>query len=194
MQPKAHFLLKQQISKFCEVDSRLCNVLEHLFTDTMLGEKEFFEIEGEKAQKFGFLISGCLRSFKTYETGKELLTDFLLPGDFIVAAVNFGENNLVTIQTIKNCEILVADYQKLEKLAEKEKEVFNFKKNLTSKLIKEKIERENNKANLDASDRYNIFLKKYPNLLNQIPHYYVASYLGISSTQLSRIRKKISLS
>lgn len=40
-----------------------------------------------------------------------------------------------------------------------------------------------------ASERYNIFIKQYPNLLNLIPHHYIASYLGVTPESLSRIRK-----
>jgi CRP-like cAMP-binding protein len=40
-----------------------------------------------------------------------------------------------------------------------------------------------------ASDRYDMFIKHYPNLLNLIPHHYIASYLGVTPESLSRIRK-----
>lgn len=40
-----------------------------------------------------------------------------------------------------------------------------------------------------ASERYEIFIKLYPDLLNRIPHHYIASYLGITPESLSRIRK-----
>ena len=42
----------------------------------------------------------------------------------------------------------------------------------------------------DASERYASFRQEYPDLENQIPQYQVASYLGITPTQLSRIRAK----
>ncbi len=40
-----------------------------------------------------------------------------------------------------------------------------------------------------ASERYAKFITLYPNLLNLIPHHYIASYLGITPESLSRIRK-----
>jgi len=40
-----------------------------------------------------------------------------------------------------------------------------------------------------ASERYEIFMKLYPDLLNMIPHHYIASYLGVTPESLSRIRK-----
>ena len=43
----------------------------------------------------------------------------------------------------------------------------------------------------NASERYEIFLKIYPNLMNQIPHHYISSYLGITPESLSRIRRAL---
>lgn len=42
-----------------------------------------------------------------------------------------------------------------------------------------------------ASNRYESFVKLYPDLLNKIPHHYIASYLGITPESLSRIRKAV---
>jgi hypothetical protein len=43
---------------------------------------------------------------------------------------------------------------------------------------------------LQADERYKIFKQEYPNLENLIPQYHIASYLGVTPTQLSRIRAK----
>ncbi len=43
----------------------------------------------------------------------------------------------------------------------------------------------------NATERYTMFLELYPNLLNQIPHHYISSYLGITPESLSRIRKAL---
>jgi len=43
---------------------------------------------------------------------------------------------------------------------------------------------------LDADRRYSLFQKQFPQLEQQIPQYHIASYLGVTPTQLSRIRRK----
>ena len=40
----------------------------------------------------------------------------------------------------------------------------------------------------DATENYMVFRKEFPNLENQIHLYHIASYLGITPIQLSRIR------
>jgi len=54
--------------------------------------------------------------------------------------------------------------------------------------IKEK--REIELVTIEATGRYEIFKKEHPNLENLINQYHIASYLGITPTQLSRIRAK----
>lgn len=185
-------LLKTNFSKFCKLDNKTWEIVLEIFTPKTIKAKELFTMEGDKSDKFGFVYSGHLRMFNSYENGNELTKYFIRPSDFFVGTINCDEQNLVSIQAITDCEILVADYKKLDSLAKTEKVIYEFKTNLISKFVKIKQKRENNYLNMDATDRYNIFLEDYPNLLNVIPHYYIASYLGISSTQLSRIRKKIS--
>jgi hypothetical protein len=45
-------------------------------------------------------------------------------------------------------------------------------------------------AMLDAKARYYKFMRENPDLINRIPQYYIAAYLGITPQSLSRIRKE----
>jgi CRP-like cAMP-binding protein len=44
---------------------------------------------------------------------------------------------------------------------------------------------------LSPQERYNKLIKKDPKLVQRIPQYYLATYLGITPESLSRIRKRI---
>ena len=193
MQSELYILLKNKFSQFCQFDNQTWKILQNIFIPEIIAKGELFAVEGEKVARFGFVYSGCLRMFNHTESGNELTKHFLLHGDFFVGAMNYGEKNSVSIQSLNKSEILIADYKRLEELSESERSIQDFKNNLVSKYIQINQNRENNYLKLDALSRYNIFLSAFPNLINQIPHYYIASYLGISSTQLSRIRKKITL-
>ena len=45
---------------------------------------------------------------------------------------------------------------------------------------------------LDASQRYRLFQSEFASLEQLVQQYHIASYLGISATQLSRIRHQMS--
>ena len=44
---------------------------------------------------------------------------------------------------------------------------------------------------LTASERYELFIKKHPDILQRVALKHIASYLGIDIATLSRIRKSI---
>jgi CRP-like cAMP-binding protein len=44
---------------------------------------------------------------------------------------------------------------------------------------------------IDAVDRYKAFIDQYPDVMQQLPQYLIASYLGITAPSLSRIRKQL---
>jgi hypothetical protein len=56
--------------------------------------------------------------------------------------------------------------------------------------LMDKAQHSANLATLDARDRYYKFMREKPHLINRIPQYYIAAYLGIKPQSLSRIRKE----
>ncbi|MGE4347904.1 MAG: Crp/Fnr family transcriptional regulator, partial [Flavobacteriaceae bacterium] len=65
---------------------------------------------------------------------------------------------------------------------------------LAEQFFVHKEQREVNIVMLDADKRYLIFQQEFPFLEQLIPQYHIASYLGITPTQLSRIRRKLTKS
>lgn len=191
MEIESYILLKNEISRFCQLNNQDWEIFRDVFAPKALAKNDFFAIEGKKAEKFGFVYSGCLRMCNINESGKDLTKHFIRSGDFFVGAVNYYDKNSVSIQAVNNCEILMTDYKKLEELSKTYKFISEFKNNLVSQYIQIKQKRENNYLNLESTERYKLFLIDFPSLLNQIPHHFIASYLGVSATQLSRVRRKI---
>jgi len=62
---------------------------------------------------------------------------------------------------------------------------------ITSKGLAEKVNKISSMMAEDATERYLSFFGKFPGLANRIPLSYLASYLGITQSSLSRIRKNI---
>lgn len=62
---------------------------------------------------------------------------------------------------------------------------------ITSKGLAEKVNKISIMMAEDATERYLNFFERFPKLANKIPLSYLASYLGITQSSLSRIRKNI---
>jgi hypothetical protein len=62
---------------------------------------------------------------------------------------------------------------------------------MTSKHLREKLARISPMVTQDATTRYLEFIENNPQLANRIPLSYLASFLGMTQSSLSRIRKNI---
>ncbi len=62
---------------------------------------------------------------------------------------------------------------------------------ITSYVLESKLKFTSNMLVQDAQQRYLTFLDHYPKLANRVPLHMLASYLGITPSSLSRIRKHI---
>ena len=95
-------------------------------------------------------------------------------------------------RTEDNYKYTDEDFEKYKELIEKYNEFKTFYINYLEKnwvIIKEK-----NEISLildDATTRYENFIKNNPNIENRIAKHHIANHLGITPTQLSRIRKKL---
>jgi hypothetical protein len=95
----------------------------------------------------------------------------------------------MNIQALEDCLISVANYKEVFSYVNTDAELTNIILSNFQKLNRQNHSRIEALIKGDAMTKYKWFLNEYPNLLNRIPHYYIANFLGITPTQLSRTRK-----
>ncbi len=179
-----------QISPIKEVTFK---ELKKRFKPLQLNKNDFFVRESEYAQQIGFLKKGIIRAFFVNQEGKEYTKQFFV-GSSIIGAYNSlltKQPNKIAQQALTDCEILVADYREMENLYTKFHDLERLGRKIAEFYFLEKEQKEIEMALLDADKRYLIMRQRFPSIETMIPQYYIASYLGVSPTQLSRIRKKL---
>ena len=165
-------------------------ITDSIHNTELIKHKDFFLKYGRPCTKIGKLSKGVMRGFVHDNDGGELTTHFYLEGDMIIGSYIPNVNTSMTIQALTDCEISVANYSEVMSQVNKNQEITIIITREFEKLNKQLQSRLVSLLNLNASEKYNLFLENYPGLLNRIPHYYIAQYLGITPTQLSRIRKQ----
>lgn len=178
---------------------------EHNFTET---EKDFIlpkfkkvELkkgaiilqENEVVRDQYFVLDGCLRTYFIDVSGKEFTLQFAINDWWISDYTAFFSTTkaILNIECIKaatlykisreNMEDLYKSFPRLEHLFRKKLEnaFASFQKRILSNLAQ------------SAQERYLSFIETYPNIEQHIKNYHIASYLGITTESLSRIRKKM---
>lgn len=181
------------INKISTIKEVTFNELKKSFKPLHLKKNDFFVREGEYAKQIGFLKKGVVRAFFLNQEGKEYTKQFFVDSSIIGAynSLLTKQPNKIAQQALTDCEVLVADYTEMENLYTKFHDLERLGRKIAEFYFLEKEQKEIEMALLDADKRYLIMQQRFPSIENIIPQYYIASYLGISPTQLSRIRKKL---
>ena len=151
---------------------------------------QYFSKEGAYPKEIGLVESGLLRIYYLDEAGKEWNKAFLRNANFVMATPNIEEKSSTYIQALLPTHLFCISIEDWQKAAITFPELKTLHQQVLMQYMKEKQEREISLLAKDARQRYAAFQKQFPDLEELIPHYHIASYLGITPTQLSRIRKK----
>lgn len=189
-------LFKKYINKISPIQKATFAELEKCFKPTRLKKNDFFIREDAYAQQIGFLKKGIVRAFFLNQEGKEYNKQFFV-GPAIIGpytSLLTKKPNRIAQQALTYCELLVADFRQIEALYDQYHDLERLGRKIAEHYFLEKEEKELEMALLDADQRYLLMRERFPTIESIIPQYYIASYLAISPTQLSRIRKKLNQS
>lgn len=167
--------------------------LESLFEKLELGKGDRFLEYGTICDLVGYIEIGSVIFLKHDSEGNQIATDFLFDGDWVSYYTSLlleipsdveiicNEDSVIHVLTKSNLEMAYQSLPKMERMG---------------RLLAEQafIELENRTLNLQkfsGKDRYLDLMQRKPKVLEKIPQYYIASYLGIQPQSLSRIRKEI---
>jgi len=184
--------LKEHLNKIVQFTESEMELFIALFSEKQLKKNEYFAREGELSKKFAFVSSGIIRAFYRNNEGNEYNKTFFTKNNFVGAYSSLVTNqkNLINIQCLTDCTFLIANFSDLTRLYDSNPKIERLARILAEQFFVSKEKREIELVMLDATGRYEIFQIEHPNLESLIPQYHIASYLGITPTQLSRIRAK----
>ncbi|UKT64481.1 Crp/Fnr family transcriptional regulator [Pedobacter mucosus] len=156
-------------------------------------KEEYFSEAGKIAQEVGFVLDGVVRVLYYNNKGEEITKYFIEEHNLVVDLESF-ENEIPSsayVQAITDCKIIVFSKKNWLDLSNTIVGWDAIVLKMISKALRQKVERRSPLISEDATTRYLMFLDIYPNVVNRIPLSYIASYLGVTQSSLSRIRKNI---
>lgn len=182
--------LYKYLNQITPISSKTWTLLEDFFIEKELKKSEYFCVIDKVATKVAFLQKGVVRSFYTNKEGQELNKNFFVAPAFIGAYSSLitQTSNKLAQQALTDCLIWETDYANIKKLYDTCPDLERLGRLIAEYYFVEKEIREVNLLNLEAKEYYKIFQLQYPTLEKQISQYHIASFLGITPTQLSRIR------
>lgn len=149
---------------------------------------------GDIPASFAFVARGLFRSFITDEKGNEYNKNFFYENTFpgSMVALLRHEPSQFAIVALEPAQIIEIDFTAYRKLLLQRDDLKLFQIHYLEKnWLLAKDAREIAIVQEDATQRYLRFIQDYPFLVERLPQHHIASHLGITPTQLSRIRKKL---
>lgn len=184
--------LRASIEGYAPLDARTWRDLLRHCRVTRLAKHEFFCVAGSTPTSFGFVHSGLLRVYVSDDEGREYNKIFFDEGTFpgAMAALLTGQPSVFAIEALEDTCMLRIDFEGYRALLRRRADLMWFHiKYLEHNWLLKKEPRELALVHDDASERYRRFVREYPELHERLPLFHVASHLGITPTQLSRIRR-----
>lgn len=165
------------------------------FKKISLDKGEFLLKAEEKVRDNHFIQEGCLRTYFIDVSGKEHTLQFAVKGwwisDYIALFAKTETKSVSYIECIKKATLYKISKDDFDALYKEIPKIGHFHiKNLESAFAKLQNRILEN-LTLPAQERYINFVNAYPNIEQNVKNYHIASFLGITTESLSRIRKKI---
>jgi CRP-like cAMP-binding protein len=157
-----------------------------------LKKNEFLVKENEVCPYFCYIESGILQH--TLLADYEEKTTYLSLRNTVTSSLNsflFDKPSRKSIKALFDCKLWVLDIVSFRELIKTNTAFHQFYYNLIEKQICLIDDYRIDLLTLTPEERYKKLLVTEPNLIQQVPLHYLASFLGISSRHMSRIRKNV---
>ncbi len=183
---------KSHIQKFVPVtEEEFTAILSFLQVHTVK-KKENLLTEGQVCRYHYFVVSGCLRKFFINEKGVEQTTEFAIENWWITDNIAYERKQPTEfyIQAVEGSEVLRIDQASQEKLLTTIPKMERYFRFIYQRAYAASQMRIKYLYDLSKEEFFHHLNGKYPEFVQRIPQYLIASYLGFTPEYLSEIRKK----
>lgn len=167
------------------------DTFKHLFKRQEIAAKTILLQEGQISRTMFFIEKGCLRTWVNND-GKEITTQFFFEGDKVSSIESFraSQPSLYSIESLEPCILQTISQQEFQNALENKPEI---KEEMQEHLFKRLLQSQKTFYSYlknNPQQRYKELIEEHPQIIQRIPQHYIASYLGITSVSLSRIRNR----
>lgn len=185
--------LKTILKNQFKFDEALINKLYEHLEKKVYYKGDYYLKPGQYPRRFGFIESGCFLYYQL-EGDKKTAIDFSFENSWNtdLASLNEGRPSEMGIEALKKSTLLNLTADSMFSLIKTNPAFAIVKSHYVEQSFAKVSRHDRRMLTMDATERYLDLFKHNPQILEDVPQYYIASYLGITPQSLSRIRKDLS--
>jgi CRP-like cAMP-binding protein len=154
---------------------------------------DFLLSKGQVANKYFCVEHGLIRSYVYDYDGNDITTGFIGKNEIAIDVVSLFHSipTVEYFQALTDCECYAINLEQFQLLYHSIKGLNEWGRAWMSESLFKLKQRTISMITESAGTRYNMLQAEHPEILQQAPLKFIASYLGITDTSLSRIRKEL---
>ena len=191
---KSFLALRNSLASYAPISDETWEAFRGISKFRSLAKHTLLYRAGNMPQSYAYVYQGLIRCFVCDENGKEYNKNFFDEGMFpgSMTALLTSCPSVLAFETIEDSLLIEIDFLAYRKLMIEKSDLKLFQiYYLEKNWLLAKDSREIEIVQDDATARYLRFIDERPSLVNRLAQYHIASHLGITPTQLSRIRKNL---
>ena len=168
------------------------NTLQEKLTIQQLKKGEFLTRNGDISQHVSFINRGLMRSFYLVN-GKEICTAFVCENEYFGSYASFLNRmpSPENIDALEDCELVNLSFNDMQSVY-KSNPVFEiFGRKIAEMLFILISSQTTRLLTMTPEERYQSVIQRQPFIIQRVPQYMIASFIGITPEHLSRLRKKM---
>ena len=169
-------------------------LIESVFYKVNVKKGDILFKPGDTVDTHYYIYDGCLRTYYLNSQGREYTVQLAVKDWWISDYTAFfsTEKAIMTVEAIKDSVLYRISKEDKEYLYSKIPKIDRFFRIKLERAFGAFQRRILSGLSLSAKERYIRFIKAYPSIEKSVKNYHIASYLGITTESLSRIRKELS--
>lgn len=184
--------LLQHIARFIPVTKEEYAAMQSSFTTITVAKKHNLLAEGKICTHKYFVVKGCLRLFFLNEKGVEQTIQFALENWWMTDYASFSTQKPsgFFIQAVEKTELIAIDFASQEKLLAQFPQMERYFRLVLQRAHAAAQFRLKILYELSKEEQYRQFTTLFPEFVQRIPQYLLASYLGFTPEYLSELRSR----
>lgn len=187
-----HRSLFEHINRYLILNEDDKKIIREYTLFQSLKNKENIQEEGQICRNYYFVEQGCLRMFFINDKGNEQTTHFALDNWWLTDYFSFMNHipSQYYIQAVGKTNVLKINFDDFNCLLEKVPHLERYFRIIMQRANAASQERIRLLYSLSKEELYLHFSSYFPEFVQKVPQYMIASFLGLTPEYVSEIRKK----